>query len=88
MQREVWPASRRCDEGLFAQLAEVVIGEFINDEAQNYIRHYADRLGQMRTEKIADHIRQSNGQCQGGKSAHADNPAVNVQVKFQTPLKT
>lgn len=45
---------------LFAQFAEVVIGDFIEDKTQDHVQHDTDRLGQMWAEKIADHIRQSN----------------------------
>lgn len=73
---------------LLAQLVEVMMADFIDNKTQHYVHHYADRLGQMRAKKIADHICQSNGQCQGGKSAHADNPAVKIQMDVRTTLKT
>ena len=74
---DISPAKRRA--GSIAQLAKIVMGDFINDDAKRYVYHGAERLGQMRAKKIADHIRQSNGQCQSGKCAHADNPAVKIQ---------
>lgn len=60
-----------------------MIGDFVNDKTERDIHHYADRLGQMGAEKIADYIRQSYGQCQSGKSAHADNPAVMIQIDIR-----
>lgn len=48
---------RRAEVGvLLAELAEIVMGNFVDNKAERYIHYYADRLRQMRAKYIADYI--------------------------------
>lgn len=56
---------------LFAQFAQVMVGDFVQDKTQGDIQHPTERARQERSKKIAEHIGQCYGQRQGRKCAHA-----------------